>query len=117
MDADQLGVLHSIAAGVDISENGQAMGAIREVGPGGHYLGCEHTQGNFKEAFWRTNVLDYKPFETWTDEGSRDSMTLANARMRRTLADYVQPELDQGIDEALQEFMRKRKDSMPDAFA
>ena len=39
MDADQLGVLHSIAEGVDVSENAQAMGAIREVGPGGHYLG------------------------------------------------------------------------------
>ncbi len=117
MDADQLGILHSIAEGVDISENGQAMAAIREVGPGGHYLGCEHTQANFKDAFWRTNVLDYKPFETWSDEGSRDTMTLANARMRRTLAEYQQPEIDPGIDEALQAFMRQRKDSMKDAFA
>ena len=117
MDADQLGILHSIAEGVDMSDNGQALGAIREVGPGGHYLGCEHTQANFKDAFWRTSVLDYKPYETWTDEGSRDTMTLANARMRRTLAEYVQPSIDPGVDEALQAFMRRRKDSMKDAFA
>jgi len=30
MDADQLGTLHHFAAGVDMSENAQAMGAIEE---------------------------------------------------------------------------------------
>ncbi len=54
LDADQLGVLHSLAEGIDLSENGQAMDAMREVGPGGHFLGCAHTQANFKTAFWRT---------------------------------------------------------------
>ena len=49
LDADQLGVLHSLAEGIDLSENGQAMDAIREVGPGGHFLGCAHTQANFKD--------------------------------------------------------------------
>jgi len=54
LDADQLGVLHSVAAGVDVSESAQAMSALEEVGPGGHFLGCTHTQENFKDAFWRT---------------------------------------------------------------
>ncbi|MHA1127708.1 MAG: trimethylamine methyltransferase family protein, partial [Alphaproteobacteria bacterium] len=108
MDADQLGVLHSIAAGVDVSENGQAMGAIEEVQPGGHYLGCEHTQANFKTAFWRSEVLDYKPFEQWSDEGSLDTVHLA--------AEYVKPPLDPAIDEALQAYIRQKKGSMPDAF-
>lgn len=38
MDADQLGTLHHLAQGVSVDENGQGMDAIREVGPGGHYL-------------------------------------------------------------------------------
>ncbi len=33
------------------------------------------------------------------------------------LADYEAPPLDPAIDEALQEFITKKKDSMPDAFA
>jgi trimethylamine--corrinoid protein Co-methyltransferase len=70
MDADQLGTLHHLAQGVAMDTNGQAMDAIREVGPGGHYLGCAHTQANFKSAFWRSDLLDYKPFETWAEEGS-----------------------------------------------
>jgi trimethylamine--corrinoid protein Co-methyltransferase len=115
MDADQLGALHHFARGVSIDENAQAMDAIREVGPGGHYLGCAHTQANFKSSFWRSDLLDYKPFETWADEGSRDTMALANARVRKLLADYQQPALDPAIDEALRAFVAKRKEEMPDA--
>ncbi|RFU14283.1 trimethylamine methyltransferase [Rhodobacteraceae bacterium W635] len=117
MDADQLGALHHLAKGVQHDENGQAMDALREVGPGGHYLGCAHTQANFKSAFWRSDVLDYKPYETWAEEGSRDTTTLANARVRKLLADYQQPMLDPAIDEALKAYVTKRKAEMPDAFS
>ena len=116
MDADQLGILHSIAQGVDMSENGQAMGAIREVGPGSHYLGCEHTQANFKEAFWKTGVLDYKPYETWAEEGRKDTMTLAAEKVERMISEYQQPSIDPGVDEALVAYMAQRKASEPDAF-
>ncbi len=116
MDADQLGILHRLAAGVDVSENGQAMDAIREVGPGGHYLGCEHTQANFKQAFWRTDLFDYKPFETWDEEGARDTVALASIRVEKLLRDYQQPPMDDAIAEALNGFVAERKASMPDAF-
>ncbi len=116
MDADQLGVLHGLAKGIAVDENAQAMGAIAEVGPGGHYLGCEHTQNNFKEAFWRSDLLDYKPFETWADEGSRNTQTLAAARVAKLLADYQQPHLDPAIDEELKAYIQKKKESMPDSF-
>ena len=116
MDADQLGALHSIAEGVDMSEDAQALGAIREVGPGGHFLGCEHTQANFKNAFWRSEMLDYKPFETWADEGARDTQALASERVAKLLRDYQQPAIDPAVDEALKEFMTKRKEAEPDSF-
>jgi len=116
MDADQLGVLHHLAKGVMSDENAQAMDAIREVGPGGHYLGCAHTQANFKDAFWRTNVLDYKPFETWEEEGARDTMTLANQKVKTMLATYEEPELDPGIKAALETYVAEKKASMPDSF-
>ena len=114
MDADQLGILHSIAEGVDVSENGQAMGAIREVGPGGHFLGCEHTQANFKSAFWRTNLLDYRPFETWDEDGGKDTVALASTRVEHLLATYQAPAIDPGVEEALGEYVARRKGEMPD---
>ncbi len=115
MDADQLGVLHHMAQGVDLSPEGQAMDAIREVGPGGHYLGCAHTQAHFKTAFWRSDLFDYKPFETWDEDGARDTEHLAAERVARMLADYQPPPLDPGIAEALADFVARRKASMPDS--
>lgn len=116
MDADQLGTLHHLAQGVHMDTNGQAMDALREVGPGGHFLGCEHTQSNFKSAFWRSDLLDYKPFETWYEEGARDTQALASIRVAKMLGDYQPPELDQGIRESLDAYVAKRKSEMPDAF-
>jgi len=116
MDADQLGTLHHLAKGVMADENAQAMDAIREVGPGGHYLGCAHTQANFKQSFWRSDLLDYKPFETWEEEGGRDTMQLASDRVAKLLADYQQPAMDAGIAEGLADYIARKKDSMPDAF-
>jgi trimethylamine--corrinoid protein Co-methyltransferase len=116
MDADQLGVLHHLAKGISMDENAQAMEAIREVGPGGHYLGCAHTQANFKAAFWKSDLLDYKPFETWADEGARDTQELARRRVETLLAQYVQPAMDPGIAEALAAYVAQKKASEPDAF-
>ena len=117
IDADQLGMMQLLASGYDLSENGQAMDALREVGPGSHFLGCAHTQANFETAFYRSAVADNNSFEQWESEGSLDTAWRANALWKRWLADYEAPAIDPAVDEALQAFVQQRKDSMPDAFA
>ncbi|MCL3883644.1 trimethylamine methyltransferase family protein [Marivita sp. GX14005] len=116
MDADQLGALHKMAEGIAMDDEAQAMGAIAEVGPGGHYLGCAHTQAHFKSAFWKSEVFDFKPYETWWEEGARDTIALAAERVRKQLETYRQPALDPAIHEALSDYVARRKASMPDAF-
>ncbi|MFV2038298.1 MAG: trimethylamine methyltransferase family protein, partial [Paracoccaceae bacterium] len=86
------------------------------VGPGGHYLGCAHTQANFKTAFWRSELLDYKPFETWQEEGARDTATLASGRVEKLLGDYQPPAMDVARTEALHDYVARKKAGMPDAF-
>jgi len=117
MDADQIGMMQVVAGGVDLSENGQAMDAIREVGPGTHYLGCEHTQANFQTAFYRSSIADNNSVEQWEADGSLDAVQRANVLWKQMLADYQAPDLDPAIDEALQSFIAKKKAGMPDAFA
>jgi trimethylamine--corrinoid protein Co-methyltransferase len=114
IDADQLTMFQAFAEGLDFSENGQAMDAIREVGPGAHFLGCNHTQKNFESAFWRSSLADNNSFEQWHDDGQKDVVVRANTKWKQMLADYVAPPLDQGIDEQLQAFMAKRKEVLPD---
>ncbi len=116
MDADQLGVLNTLSKGIEVDKEGLAFEAIKDVAPGGHFLGCNHTQKNFKSAFWRSDILNYKPFETWQEEGEKDLTFEANKRAKMLLKNYEPPDLDISKREELSEFVFKKKDSMPDAF-
>jgi trimethylamine--corrinoid protein Co-methyltransferase len=115
MDADQCAMQQKFAAGIDMSENGQAMDAIREVGPGNHYLGCAHTQANFETAFWRSKVADNNSFEQWKAEGEQDAARRANALYKKMLREYVAPDLDPGVAEALDAFVAEKKAATPDS--
>jgi trimethylamine--corrinoid protein Co-methyltransferase len=92
------------------------MDAIREVGPGVHFLGCNHTQNNFKTAFYRSPITDNNSFEQWELDGRLDHSQRANAQWKKVLAEYQAPPLDPAIDEALLDYIKQRKDSMPDSF-
>ena len=114
MDADQAGMLGVLLRGIDTSDNGLALDAIREVGPGSHYLGAAHTQANFETAFYRSTVADNNSFEQWLEEGSLDAAARANRVWKETLKNYVAPPLDEATDEALQAFMTRRKTEIPE---
>lgn len=115
MDADQCAMITKLLQGADASENGQAMDALEEVGPGNHFLGCSHTQRNFQTAFYRSPIADNNSFEQWESEGALDTNQRANAKVKEMLASYQAPAIDPAVDEALQAFISERKASMPDA--
>ncbi|TNE33996.1 MAG: trimethylamine methyltransferase [Alphaproteobacteria bacterium] len=115
MDADQCAMMEVLARGIDVSENGQAMDAVREVGPGGHFLGCAHTQANFEDAFYRSRIADNNSVEQWMADGSKDAATRANGIWKKMLREYEAPALNPTIDEALIDFMKTRKASFPDS--
>ena len=103
------------SAGVDMSENGQALDALREVGPGQHFLGCSHTQENFKTAFYRSTIADNNSYEQWFEDGALDAEQRAEKVYKDMLARYVAPELDPDIDARLISFMETQKASFPDS--
>jgi trimethylamine--corrinoid protein Co-methyltransferase len=115
MDADQAGMLQTMLNGVDLTDNGQAMDAIREVGPGKHFLGCAHTQANFETAFHTSALADNNSFEQWEAEGRLDMAQRANALWKKMLHDYEPPPIDPGVDEALLDFIAHRKAAFPDS--
>ena len=114
IDADLCGKVQSLFSGIDLSDNAFAMEAIREVGPGSHFLGSTHTQENFATAFFMPAVADNSSFEQWSSEGSLDAAQRANTRWKQLIGDYERPDLDPAILEELEEFIAMRKASMPD---
>jgi trimethylamine---corrinoid protein Co-methyltransferase len=115
LDADQCGMMQVFAQGIDLSENGQALDAILTNEPGTHFLGSAHTLANFETAFYRSETADNNSFEQWRDDGALDAAQRANAVWKRMLAEYEAPPIDPAIDEALLDFIARRKASMPDS--
>jgi trimethylamine--corrinoid protein Co-methyltransferase len=116
MDTDFCGALHSYLAGVVVDDNTLAMDAFEEVGPGSHFLGSAHTMRNYQTAFWDSDLSDNEPFEKWSEAGSTDMATRANARWKKTLAEYEAPPLDVATDEALLDYVERTKRAKPDAW-
>ena len=109
MDCELLGMYHTFVEGLDLSEDAMAMESIRTVEPGGHHLGTPHTMERFRTAFFRSDLFDYDPAETWQDKGSKDTWTLASEKVQKMLSEYEVPDLDEALEEELTEFMEKRK--------
>lgn len=115
MDADQAAMMQQFLGGIDTSENGQALDAIREVGPGSHFLGCAHTQRNFETAFYRSAIADNNSFEQWEADGALNASERANKLWKNMLDNYQPPDLDPLVDQELLAFIEKRKSSFPDS--
>jgi len=77
--------------------------------------GMMHTLANFETAFYGSPLADNNSFEQWEAEGRRNMATRANDLWKTQLAEYVAPPLDPAIDEALLDYMSRRKASFPDS--
>ncbi|MDX1612802.1 MAG: trimethylamine methyltransferase family protein [Candidatus Promineifilaceae bacterium] len=109
LDCELLGMFHKFLQGVNFSEEAFAMESIRTVDPGGHHLGTAHTMRNFRTAFYRAQLFDYDSFEQWQSEGAKDGYQRANEKVKQLLRQYEAPALAPDKEEALQDYIARRK--------
>lgn len=114
LDAEHLGMMHVFMGGMALDDNAFALDAFRENGPGQHFFDCAHTMANYETAFFEPSLSDNSSFEQWTEQGSRDARTRAHGAWKKVLAEYEAPPLDEGIDEALRDYVTRKKGSIPD---
>ena len=113
VDAEQCAMGYRMAEGLKWDDFDEALAAVRDVGPGGHYLGHPHTQENFQQAFFMPRMFDNNSYEQWMAEGEKNVTERALQTARALLDSYEQPALDQGIDEALRDYISRREATIP----
>lgn len=116
LDADRLGAYQVMLSGMPIDDNALARDAYREVEPASHFLGCSHTMANYETAYYEAVLSDSNNVEQWQEAGSKDAARRAYDRWNQLLKDYQAPPLDPAKDEALLEYIAKRKAEIPDAW-
>ncbi|MCB1369009.1 MAG: trimethylamine methyltransferase family protein [Rhodobacteraceae bacterium] len=116
MDADMCGALHAYLKGFEVTEDTLGFEALAEGGPGGHMFGAQHTLRHYQTAYWDSGLNDDQPWETWDEQGGEDQMIRANRQWKKVLREYQPPALDTATDEAICDFIARRKASMIDAW-
>jgi trimethylamine--corrinoid protein Co-methyltransferase len=109
IDAEMLQLMAEYFSPIEVTKETLALDAIREVGPAGHFFGTAHTLERYESAFYVPLVSNWENFQTFSEGGGLDATERAHRIWKRILAAYEQPPLDPGIDEALRDYVDRRK--------
>ena len=117
VDAEQCAMGYRMAQGVNWGSFDDAVAAVCDIGPGGHYLGHPHTLEHFETAFFMPELFDNNAIEQWQAEGSAEITQRALNYAQNLLREYEEPTLDPAIDEALLDYIARREREIPAADA
>jgi trimethylamine--corrinoid protein Co-methyltransferase len=109
VDAEMLQMMAEYLRPIEVTPETLALDAIAEAGPGGHFFGVQHTMSRYQTAFYQPFLSDRRNFETWQEAGGEDTLARANRAWKAVLENYRQPALDPAIDEALEDYVARRK--------
>jgi len=101
------------SVGIRWDDFDEALSAVRDIGPGGHYLGHAHTLEKFKDAFFMPEMFDNNSYEQWVADGSVEITERALRRAKSLLDVYEEPKLDPATDEALRDYIDRREREIP----
>ena len=85
---------------------------MQQVGPGGHFFGCDHTMARYKSAFYEPFLSDWQNQENWQLAGAKDSTTRATELWQKALQEFEAPASDKAVVEELNRYVSKRKEHL-----
>ncbi|MCM2560758.1 trimethylamine methyltransferase family protein [Lutimaribacter sp. EGI FJ00015] len=94
---------------VDTSAEALALDAIRDVGPGGHFFGTQHTQDRYTTAFYQPFLSDWHNFEAWEAAGAVWTPERAHRVYKDIIGSFEPPPMDEAIRDELADFVARRK--------
>ncbi len=109
IDAEMLQMIAAYLEPPEVSDATLALEAIRDVGPGGHFFGTAHTLERYETAFYQPLVSDWDNYENWMERGANSVTERAHDVGLELLQEYQQPPIDAAVDEALKDYVDRRK--------
>lgn len=110
IDAEMLQMMASWLVPMKVDEASLAFDAMEEVGPGGHFFGAAHTMARYEEAFYTPMVSNWDNHPQWLNRGAETAGQRANRVWKALLKEAEDPPIDQGIVEALDAYVARRKE-------
>lgn len=107
IDDEMCGMVKRIKKGFEVNEETLGFNAIKEAGPGGHFLDKDHTFNHFLSEFYQSTLSNRDDFDSWCTKGAPQSMEAAHKRCKEILETYETPELPADVDRELLKFIEK----------
>ena len=92
----------------------EVLATMREVPPGGHFLGTAHTLANFQSAFSMPEMMNSDNYEQWLADGAMSAEERATSKCLELLETYEEPRLPDDVRTELDEFIARRELELPD---
>jgi trimethylamine---corrinoid protein Co-methyltransferase len=108
LDCDLIQMVMEFMTPLETTEDALGVEAIREVGPGGHFFGAQHTLARYSDAFYAPIISDWRNFQQWQGAGKPEAWQKANKVYKQALEEYVEPTLDVARREELDAFVSRR---------
>ncbi|MEM6987795.1 MAG: trimethylamine methyltransferase family protein, partial [Pseudomonadota bacterium] len=105
-DAYQLESYHRFFSGLQAENLEALLGDIGDIGPGGHFLGTDHTREN---PMVMNPLQNNDSFEQWEVEGSRNADEVGRRAAKKMLDNYQRPAMDDDTAGALDEFVSRKR--------
>ncbi len=112
IDCEMLQNMSALLQTIKIDSEEIGLTAIEEVGPGGHFFGCQHTMARYKDAFYQPILSDWQNHESWQLKGSKDTTQRATEIWQRILKEFEPPPIDIAVREELESYVEKRKQEL-----
>jgi trimethylamine---corrinoid protein Co-methyltransferase len=109
VDAEMLQMMAAYFDPIEVTPETLALGAIRDVGPGGHFFGSPHTMERYETAFYAPLLSNWDNHPTWLERGGVQAKEKANTIWKKLLSTYELPPLDKAILEKLDCYIDRRK--------
>lgn len=95
IDNEILDAAFVMARGIEVTDETLAIDVIRELGPGGNYVGHPHTAEHFRRESWFPKLTVRERYETWACGEAKDMRERANALARKILRDHQPAYIDE----------------------
>lgn len=109
IDAEMLQMMAAYFEPFEVNRDTLALDAVREVGPAGHFFGAAHTMERYEQAFYTPLLSNWDNYDTWVERGQVTAEQRAGQICKQLLDEYERPPLDPGIDDALSDYVARRK--------
>ena len=102
-----IGFARRLVGGIEVNDDTLAADVIDKVGPGGNYLGEEHTIKYFKTETWYPELFKRDIYDNWVAEGRKTLTQRANEKVKDILENYQPEPLPKDVQKKIHDIVER----------